>query len=122
MAPIRPVSWIYVEELNITVRWVQGDLFQDVMRGNWSHNRELPILERIATNKTWVDNADIYREANRYLKARHEKWYARNGALHSPPLTSQERMIPSARPPDEASRQSHGYAGTSERSTDFVRR
>lgn len=112
---IRPISWIYVEDLNISIRWVQGDHFQDILRGSWSVCRDLPVIERMSTNGTWVDDTDVYREANRYLKAKYEAWHAINGTLRPPLLANDRRVVPAARAPQPAVKRNI-------RSTDFVAR
>ncbi|GGU45542.1 hypothetical protein GCM10010178_42460 [Lentzea flava] len=77
------ISWLYVEELNISIRWHQANHFQEIFQGDHKGvNREaLREIDRVPTPSTWVDNVDVYREANRYLKAEHPRWYRQHGPL-----------------------------------------
>lgn len=113
---IKPTSWIYIAELDISIRWIQRDYYQDILRGNWSLCRDLPIIARIPTNGTWTDDTDVYREANRYLKSNYENWYARKGPLTFPVWQ------PHATPAVPASRTPERVTGRLLRSTDFVQR
>lgn len=114
---MKPISWVYVHELDISFRWIQGDGFHDVLRGRWSNfpDRKLPMVERVPTRvRTWVDDTDIYAETNRYLREKYPKWFSRFGPLCAPYSTQRAAKVPE----QPVRRQ----AAKTKRSTDFVRR
>lgn len=107
MTVVQPISWYRLAELGVSFRWVRGDAFMDILAGNWRDNRELPLVERVATRSTWVDNRDVFAEINRAIGARWPEWQRKHGLIHpnpEPPPTPASR-----RPPAPMSR-----------STDFV--
>lgn len=106
----RPISWLYLADLGVSFRWVQGDAFLDILSGNWRHSRELPPLERVTTRSTWVDNRDIYAELNRVVRERWPDRHRHHGLIRPDPTPSPAPPPPPPRPPSRP-----------ERSTDFVR-
>lgn len=107
MTVFRPISWLFVADLGVSFRWVQGDVFLDILSGDCRVNRDLPLAERVPTRSTWVDNRDVFAEINRVVGARWPDRQRRHGLI-----------VPEVEPPPPAPapRQPAG------RSTDFVRR
>ncbi|WP_199444091.1 hypothetical protein [Umezawaea beigongshangensis] len=104
--PGLPRSAVYVPGVNLSFIWSRGDAFQRVVPGNWRDNDVLALLdagageqfERFATSKKgWVDNVDVYREINAWLRARAPDWLKRNG-LVTPEYRAPVRGSPHANP------------------------
>lgn len=95
---VPPISWVYVEDLDLTFRWVRNEWHQDVLRGNWRDGAAV-LVERVPTGRTWVDNREVFDEANAYLRWRHPDWFRGLGPL-APSLTaSEEALRPRLRTP-----------------------
>lgn len=83
----KPIAWLRILDLEISIRWVQGEAHMDILRGNHWVTQQLPLVERASVEQSWTDNADVYREANAWLRSRHPKWYRTSGPLEPPPDT-----------------------------------
>jgi hypothetical protein len=83
----RAISWLYIRELDISIRWDQLNAYQEIFKGD--HRRvagsTLPKIEDVATSSaTWVDDVDVRREADRYLKKAHPAWHREHGERFAP--------------------------------------
>lgn len=105
MGVFRPIAWHYLADLGVSLRWVRGDAFLDVLSGNWRDNRDLPLIKRMVTTRsTWVDNRDVFAEFNRAVGARWPEWHRTHGLIRAevgpPPVTSRQPRGPVSRSTD----------------------